>query len=96
MQRRWQRTKGSRRSRLEIGKLEHPYSDRIRKQDVTVLEDHDAIWRMLEPRWFDLKTREKRFDQDVADVVAFADERSESVGESRSRVAIREHRSHPR
>jgi GT2 family glycosyltransferase len=29
--------------------------------------DADAIWRMLEPRWFGLKAREKRFDQDVAE-----------------------------
>ena len=27
----------------------------------------DAIWRMLEPRWLGIKTREKSFDQDVAD-----------------------------
>ena len=27
-----------------------------------------VIWRVMEPRWFALKRREKRFDQDVADV----------------------------
>ena len=28
----------------------------------------DAVWRVMEPRWLGLKAREKRFDQDVADV----------------------------
>jgi GT2 family glycosyltransferase len=30
--------------------------------------DADALWRVMEPRWLALKRREKRFDQDVADV----------------------------
>jgi len=28
----------------------------------------NAVWRVMEPRWLTLKRREKRFDQDVADV----------------------------
>ena len=28
----------------------------------------DAVWRVMEPRWLAVKRREKRFDQDVADV----------------------------